>query len=172
MKKHPILFGILIFLFVVYGFNSYNMNRNQIPATTPVPASAQKTTKNAERTVEMARSIVEKNMPGVTVESRYDAENEWAFIDIIQNGMDSDFIQKAKNDIGDYHSTWNEITKRAVDIQKSLQELFDTMGMEDTVVVLDILNPNNTDEVFLTVANGIVGYDIVNEIDLLNQITE
>lgn len=172
MKKHPILYGFLILLAIVYISNAYNSMRYAPPSPTQTQATRQTSSGSGERVVEMARGIVERNMPGATIESRYDKENEWAFIDVIQPGMNTDFIQKAKDDVGDYHATWNEITKRAVDIQKSLQEIFVSMKMEDTVVVLDILNADNPDEVFLSVANGIVGYDVVNEIDLLNQMVE
>lgn len=91
------------------------------------------------------------------------------FIDIIQDGMDGDFVSQAKNGDTDYLEAWDRIAENAVSIQKSLQEIFRSMEMDDTVVVLDILNADNTDEVLISAANGIVGYDVVNDIDLLNQ---
>ena len=96
----------------------------------------------------------------------------WVFIDIIQDGMDDDFVRQAKNGDTDYLEAWDRIAGNAVSIQKSLQEIFRSMEMDDTVVVLDILNADNTNEVLISAANGIIGYDVVNDIDLLNQGSE
>lgn len=169
MKKHPILFGILILLAVVYISNIVSMRRAPIPVTQPAQATARQAKSTEEWTVDLARNLLANYMPSATVESRFDKENNWAFIDIIQNDMDGDFVRQAKSGAADYITAWNGIVKNAVEIQKDLQKIFRTMNMEDTVVVLDILNADNTDEVLLSVANGIVGYDVVNEIDLLNQ---
>ena len=32
--------------------------------------------------------------------------------------------------------------------------------------MLNVLDPQNTDEAFLTVAHGVIGYDVVNDVDL------
>lgn len=169
MKKHPVLLGILILLAVVYGSSALNMSRAPIPSVRPAQTTASPEKKTSERTVEMVRSIVASHMPTATVESRYDEENGLVFVDIIQNDMDGEFARQARDDVGDFRIAWNRIAKDAVEIQKSVQEILTTMGMEDTVAVLDILNADNTDEVLLSVANGVVGYDVVNGIDLLNQ---
>lgn len=172
MKKHPILFGILILVAVVYAFNVINMRRYPVPAPQPTQAAARPTRTSDEWTVDLARGLVADAMPDATVESRYDKENGWVFIDIIQDGMDGDFVRQAKNGDTDYIEAWDRIAENAVSIQKSLQEIFRSMEMDDTVVVLDILNADNTDEVLISAANGIIGYDVVNDIDLLNQGSE
>ena len=111
-------------------------------------------------------------MPDATVESRYDKENNMVFIDISSAGLDGEFVRQAKNGNPDYVEGWSSVAENVVSIQKSLQKLFNGMEMEDTVVVLNILNADNTDEVLISAANGIIGYDVVNDIDLLNQGSE
>lgn len=172
MKKHPILFGILILFAVVYASSLITMRRSPAPAPQPSQATARPERTAEERAAEMARSLVAKAMPDATVESRYDKENHWVFIDIIQDDLDGDFVRQARAGDADYLEAWNRIGENAVSIQKNLQEIFRSMEMDDTVVILGILNADNTDEVLISAANGIIGYDVVNDIDLLNQGSE
>ena len=94
--------------------------------------------------------------------------NGWCFFDIVCPAIDSDFIRDAQDDVGTCRRDWDDVVKSVIDIQKSVQKIF-TEAEDDTVVVLDILNPKNEDEVFLSVANGVAGYDVVNEIDLFSE---
>lgn len=172
MKKHPILFGILILFAVVYASSLITMRRSPAAAPQLSQAAARPERTAEERTAEMARSLVANAMPDATVESRYDKENNLVFIDISSAGLDGEFVRQAKNGNPDYVEGWSSVAENVVSIQKSLQKLFNGMEMEDTVVVLNILNADNTDEVLISAANGIIGYDVVNDIDLLNQGSE
>jgi len=167
MKKKPVLTAILILFAVVLFSNVYNMGTSDFrPAPTATPAPTGKST--ALRTVEMARNIVANALPGSDVGSRYDEANDWAFFDISDRRLDAETVQNAKDGVGHYREDWDQVVQDVINIQKSVQRLFTSMGMEETTVVVDVLNPDNEDEVFLSVANGIAGYDVVSGVNLLD----
>lgn len=135
--------------------------------TLRTPAPGEVTNYYTKRRIETMATIISNALPHIDVEWRYDNQNGYVFYDLIAPEFSPEFIQNAKDDYGTCLSDWNRVVRDVCDVQSSAQKYF--VDMEDeTLVIVDILNPRNTDEVWLSVANGIAGYDVVNGIDLLN----
>lgn len=161
---------------LVLGSSLAGGHRGQLPQRTPeivtvtpqrTPAPGEFTNYYTKQRAEYGLSLLQQSLPGYNPEMRYDNVNGWLFYDLTNYEIDADFIQGAKDGTGLYADSWAAIVDSVESIQRSLQKIF-TEQDDDTVVVVDILNPDNTDEVWLSVANGIAGYDVVNGIDLLN----
>ena len=175
-KKHIILVAVVAFLLLVYGINVHNAQRRQLPAQTPetvtvtpqlTPVPGEFTNYYTKQRAELGLNLLRDGLPSFNPEMRYDNVNGWLFYDLTSWEISPEFIQNAKDGVGHCAEDWAFIVDKAEHIQSSLQRIF-TEQDDDTIVVLDILNPANTDEVWLSVANGIAGYDVVNGIDLLN----
>ena len=66
--------------------------------------------------------------------------------------------------------TWNQIVDRVKHITASMQSTFDEVCEDENItVVTSICDPQHHDISYLTVANGVAGYDVVNGVDLLNK---
>ena len=172
-----ILIGFLALMAFVYMTNVYDVPwSRKLPAPTPEtvtvapardPAPGEFTNYYTKRRAEIGLSLLQQAMPDFSVEMRYDNVNGWLFYDITCPEISADFIRSAQADYGHCVEDWETIVRSTEDIQSSLQRMF-TEQNDETVVVVDILNPENPDEVWLSVANGIAGYDVVNGVDLLN----
>ena len=177
-KKHIILLAEVAFLLMFYGINVHNMRTRPRPAQTPeivtvtpqrTPAPGEFTNDYTKRRAKAAQSILETKLAraNFTVSYRYDNVNGYLVYDLINPELNRELIQFVKDNLDTQGQEWNNIVTSIEQIQSAIQKLF-TDEDDETVVIIDILNPDNEDEVWLSVANGIAGYDVVNGIDLLN----
>ena len=60
-------------------------------------------------------------------------------------------------------SAWDEMVENIKGLCDSICEFVDTLGLDDVYVVVNILNDGNTENVLLTVMEGSVIYDSVND---------
>ena len=163
---------------LVLGSSLAGGHRGQLPQRTPeivtvtpqrTPAPGEFTNYYTEQRVKAAEAILEDKLgkANFTVSYRYDNVNGYVFYDLVSPEINRDFIQFVKDNMELHGEDWNTISRELARIQSLIQDTFTDAG-DDTLVIIDILNPDNTDEVWLSVANGIAGYDVVNGIDLLN----
>lgn len=163
---------------LVLGSSLAGGHRGQLPQRTPeivtvtpqrTPAPGEFTNYYTEQRVKGAQAMLADKLSAgnFAVSYRYDNVNGYVFYDLVNPDMDRFFIDEVKNNMDEYGEDWNTISRELVRIQSIIQHTFTDAG-DETLVIIDILNPDNTDEVWLSVANGIAGYDVVNGIDLLN----
>lgn len=63
----------------------------------------------------------------------------------------------------DAKASWDEMTDNIIYMSDSMTEALNTLGFQDTVVTVNILNEQNTDNVLLCTVNGVVIYDATAE---------
>lgn len=59
-------------------------------------------------------------------------------------------------------ASWNTVVEGAKSYSTATSETVDSLGLDDVVVVVNILNDQNTEKVLLSILNGVVVYDSVN----------
>lgn len=172
-KKHIILVAVVAFLLVVYGINVHNMRTRPRPAQTPetVTVTMQRTPKPARKedldAVYHVADVMRENMPESEVHMEYDPEAQIVYYRISRQDLSPEIIELTKV-TPSMKEAWDDMVDGMISMQKQASAYFERAGVLDMITVVQILNPDNTDEVWLSVANGIAGYDVVNGIDLLN----
>lgn len=162
--------GLLLGL--VYVSNELSMRsyyRNTIPAASS-PAQSQ-TTGDAQLDGELglvsrAKDIAVYHMPGFDVGWTYNPETRIASYNAIRSDYAGYYVENAQSSPEAYLDEWNNSVARATAAQKSLQSYFAKQDVDDITVIVNILDFDDRETPYLTVANGIVGFDAVNGIDL------
>lgn len=63
----------------------------------------------------------------------------------------------------DAKTAWDEMTDNIIYMSNSMTDAMDSMGIQNTIVTINILNEQNPDNVLLCVMNGVVVYDSTEE---------
>lgn len=174
MKTWKILLICFAVLFaIVLGSSIWNGERRQLPAQTPeiVTVTTQRTPKPARKedldAVYHVADVMRENMPESEVHMEYDPEAQIVYYRISRQDLSPEIIELTKV-TPSMKEAWDDMVEGMISMQKQASAYFERAGVLDMITVVQILNPRNTDEVWLSVANGIAGYDVVNGIDLLN----
>lgn len=163
MKKHPILTAIGILFLIVLVSNMMNMGGSlpKTPATTAKPKTV-----TASMVAEMLDGVLKNNFP-YDYETDLDEEKGVFTINIWSPDINADSIERTKAS-GKY-TVWNNMVSDLASMVSTAQNAFNENGHDEIVVVLNLCDPDDHSTRFLTIANGIAGYDVVNDIDLLNK---
>ena len=105
-------------------------------------------------------------MPGFLLNWTFDPETRTACINAIRSDYSGYYVENAKDSPDAYLDDWNNSVARAVAAQKHIQRYFDQSEADDITAVVNIMDYDDRETVYLSVANGIAGYDVVNGIDL------
>ena len=168
MKKHPILTAIGILFLIVLVSNIMNMG-GSLP-NTPAP-KASPTQKTGSKMAPVIAKMFDNDLKqafGNNYQTELDTEEGVFRVDTWSSDVNAQFITDLKNGNIDI-AAWNAVVDRVKSVTSSMQSTFDEVCDDEIIVVSSICDPLNHDISYLTVANGIAGYDVVNEIDLLNK---
>lgn len=165
-----LLIGAVIFLLLVYGINVWSgRQRQQLPA--PSPETVTVTPKPARQedldAVYHVCDLLRQNMPENEVHMEFDPESRTVWYRIAKPGLSAEVIELTKV-TPSMQDDWNTMVESIVGLQKQMTGYFERNGIHDMTVVLETVNPEDSSEKWLVVANGIAGYDVVNGVDLLN----
>lgn len=152
-----IVVGFFVLMAVVFASSMLNM-----PRSVPVRPPSSPRVMTAEEIAEKIDGSMEKTMPG-QYRSELDMENELYKVDM-WNDFTSELIETIRSGIG--LDRWDLVREDMTGLCRNMQSRFTDNGHPEITVVLSLVNPDDPDDVFLTAANGIVGYDVVNGIDL------
>lgn len=167
MKTWKILLICFAVLFaIVLGSNIVNGNRRQLP--TQQPAVVTPTPPPEVETIDKMLQTFRRTATDWKVSASYDPETRIARFIFINPEFTEETILLAKALEPMVRENWDENVAAMIDLQKEVSRIMEDQGHEDVTVVLDMVNPDNPDEVWVSVANGIAGYDVVRGIDLLN----
>lgn len=170
-KKTLILIGvsIVIAFCIVMIINVYDMNRLSDPKPTPAATTAPKEKKSMAPVAAKMFDNSLKQAFGNNYETNLDVENGIFHVDTWFDQFDAAYIETMKTE-GKELDTWNQIVDRVKYITASMQSTFDEVCEDENItVVTSICDPQHHDISYLTVANGVAGYDVVNGVDLLNK---
>ena len=178
MKKFLIFIGciVLIFVAVLYILYSskiltppeYNINlREQKSTTTKVELSGTEDEQYQEirKVIDRAVRMLENEFKNAEIKYKYNNGDSFCFFNISDPRYTDAFAESAKDGDKDCKIKWDNLVKQLSIIQKRIQKMI-LDADEDTTAVLNLLDPQNRDDVLLTVAHGVAGYDIVKGIDL------
>lgn len=78
--------------------------------------------------------------------------------------LDSESIERVKAD--EDKTVWNNMVNDIKSAANTAQDAFNDHGHDDIIAVFNVCDPEDHSIIFLSVANGIAGYDVVNGIDM------
>ena len=157
-----IVVGIILLFVVVFVFNDINTpgGISFSGNNTPGSYSVQKMT-SAEIAQKIDKSM-EATMPGA-YRSELDLENELFKVEM-WNSFTSDTIETLRSGLG--LDRWEKVNNEVISLCDNMQSRFTDNGHPEITVVLSLVDPDDQENVFLTAARGVVGYDVVRGIDL------
>ena len=146
-----------LLLGAVFSSNMSTMNNYTPPAQTARPKVS------AE---DVAAMIVNncKMMFGDSFASDLDQDAGFYTVRIWDENIDADMIARTAE--GENRDSWESMVYSYTETANTMQKAFIDNGADDITVVLSICDPADQVTPFLTIANGIVGYDTVRGIDL------
>ena len=169
--KTMVLIGVAVVVLFCAGLIA-NVNKiNRLPDPTPTPAAATAAPKENKSLAPVVAKMFDNSL-GEAFGSNYTTEldmdsgifrvNTWSA------DTDSQFIENAKNG-GDELTVWEATVDRVIYVTSKMQSTFDETCSDSITVVTSICDPINHDIPYLTVADGVAGYNVVNGVDLLNK---
>ena len=169
MKKHPILtvVGVLLVIYLIIdalgalGFMP-TIHSQQAPAATATPKPNAVT---AAMVADMVDGVFKNNFP-YSYETKLDEASGQFNVDVWSPDINAESIEETKNGS---HAIWDNMVSNLISTTATIQNAFDENGHQEIVAVLSLCDPNNHDITYLTIANGVAGYDVVNGVDLLNK---
>ena len=94
-------------------------------------------------------------------------DEAYCFFDITSPDIGEELVERVGEGDHDAETIWSDLTARLQSVQKGIQKQFNDEDL-DIAVVLQVLDPQNKKETLLSAAHGVVGYDVVNHLDLKN----
>ena len=169
-KKTLIMIGVAVVV-VFCAVMLINVNdMNKLPDPTPTPEATETPKAESKMAAFVAKTF--DNTLGEAFGNNYSTEldqdsgvfrvNTWS------PETDSAFIEDAKAG-GEALNVWEAVVDRVIYVTSRMQSTFDETCEEPITVVTSICDPINHDLPYLTVANGVAGYNVVNGVDLLNK---
>ena len=155
-----ILISPAVILGMVYTGSMYNMEKYGPPAATKTPKLS--TEEIIDRTENALKAVY-----GSEYRAEFDRERMIYRVGTWSEGLNDEFIENVKE--LQAYDQWKTVTDGLIDVTSDIQHYFTDYGQPDVVVVMSLLNPENPDVAYATAAQGVIGYDVVNGIDLLNQ---
>jgi len=92
-------------------------------------------------------------------------DEAYCFFDITSPDIGEELVERVGEGDHDAETIWSDLTVRLQSVQKGIQKQFYDEDL-DIAVVLRVLDPQNKKETLLSAAHGVVGYDVVNHLDL------
>ena len=169
MKKHPILtvIGVLFLVVLVSNMFFSGGSLSETAKQNPTAATQKPKAKMASVVATMFDNSL-KQAFGNNYETRLDEDAGIFYVDTWFDEFDAAYIEKMKTDDKEL-AVWNQIVNRVKETTSSMQSTFDEVCEDPITVVTSVCDPLHHDISYLTVANGVAGYDVVNGIDLLNK---
>ena len=168
--KTMALIGVAVVVLFCAGLIANVNNINKLPDPTPTPAetAAPKEKKSLAPVVAKMFDSSLGEAFGNNYTTELDLENGVFRVNTWADDTDSKFIEDAKNG-GDALKVWEATVDRVIYVTSTMQSTFDETCEDPITVVTSICDPINHELPYLTVANGVAGYNVVNGVDLLNK---
>lgn len=88
-------------------------------------------------------------------------------VDVWIQHLDDAAIERTKSgEDPEYITVWNNMARDLTSSADTMQRAFTDNGIDYITVVLSLCNPEDHSIKYLTIANSIAGYDVVNGIDM------
>lgn len=134
------------------------------PTPEPTPeATEEPATEEAEgASTESVASLIELSIKQGFDNYTVDTQDDTIVVNVWQDGI---AMGAASAQYGDSsaQSAWETMKDSAVEMSNSFKELARTAGRDDITVVMNVINDQNQDNTLLTVIDGIVTYDCLDD---------
>lgn len=166
MKKVFKIFGIgfLVLMAITFASNIVASRLYlQQPVQTPKP------TASGGVSVYQIADMISESCDQVFYRRYYtdlDEQNKIFRVYTWQDDLNADLIERTKQ--GNNEDVWNKLVSDIVSTANTMQSSFDELGHEEYTCVLNVCDPEDPDIIYLSIAQGVVGYDVVRGIDLMN----
>ena len=102
-----------------------------------------------------------------TYSTTLDESREQFLVDVWIDALDDGAIERTRSgEDPESVTVWNNMARDLTESADTMQRAFNENCKEDITVVLSLCNPEDHSIKYLTIANGIAGYDIVNGTDM------
>lgn len=105
------------------------------------------------------KSVLDENYSGIDV--THDGES--ITVNLWVDGLCMELTLAQQSGNSSYKETWETAKTNTVSLAKSICDLVDTSGYTDVYVTLNILNDLNHDNVLLSIFEGIVIFDVMDQ---------
>lgn len=116
--------------------------------------------------MDAARGIANYHMFGFDTTWTFSPETREACFIERRSDYCGNFVENAIESPDAYMVDWENTTNRAITAQRAIQGYFDRSDADTVTVVVNVVDYDHKETIYLSVANGIVGYDAVRGIDL------
>lgn len=157
-----------LLLGAVFGISFSQMRKHPLPAPTEQVSSGDPELDLELDLMAAGKQLAASRMPGFEIGWTYDAKTKTGNINAFRSDYSGYFLENAQSEPEAYLPDWNNSVERARAAQKAVQQYFAKSEADDITVIVNILDYDEK-KLYLSVANGIVGYDAVNGIDLRSQ---
>ena len=167
--KTMILIGVAVVVVFCAALLANVNNINKLPDPTPTP-EATATPKTESKMAAIVAKTFDNTLGdafGNNYSTELDQDSGVFRVNTWFPETDSAFIEDAKNG-GESLNVWEATVDRVIYVTSKMQSTFDETCEKPITVVTSICDPINHDLPYLTVANGVAGYNVVNGVDLLN----
>ena len=173
-----IVVGFVLLCVIVFMSSQYNYRKmmRSLPTPPPVedtrqtPAPGEITNYYTEQRLRSLLGQLSMEFKNADITWRYDNENGFFYFNIVSPNIDMVLVEAAKNEDRIAQTSWNSFVRQVTTIQKGIQRTV-TNADDPTCIVFNVYDPRDPDTLLLSVANGVAGVDIVNDINLPNAVS-
>ena len=126
------------------------------------PARTESSAEPANVSVDSAIVLIENTLDDNFENFEVYYENGIIFVNVWQDGIAGAAMVASSGD-QEFLASWDDLISSQIRLSNSLDDLVEALGLTDVSVAINVLNDMNTENVLLTVMNGIVFYDAVND---------
>lgn len=130
----------------------------QAPEPSLAPATSDKS-KKLEFFKSSVKTILEENFDYVEVES----DETGVTISLTNDGFASTITQSKSLGLDETFPEWVSMKGSMLDLYNSIADIAETLGLDNTLISLAVINDLNTTNCFLLIMDGIVVYDYMAE---------
>ena len=155
-----VIIFILLFPALLLGGVFYSSTSQM--AKHPIPASTQRVV-----TAQMVADMISDSCTqvwGNNFEADLDEDTGFFIVKTWMTYIDDGLIERVK--AGENVETWNDMSADLKSTADAMQKAFIENGHDEITAVLTVCNPDDHSIEYLTIANGIIGLDVVNGIDM------
>jgi len=165
-KKTLIIIGVVVVVVFCAVLSANVNNINKLPDPTPTPAATESGTVTAGMVADMVDNAFRQKFQ-YSYETNLDEEAGRYVVDIWSPEITSEAVERTKE--SGNTAIWDNMVSDLTSTVNTIQNAFNDNNHDEIVVVMNLRDPDNRDVIFLTIANGVAGYDVVNGVDLLNK---
>lgn len=141
------------------------------PTETPASEQIDESKPDQEESAESEEPLMSMDMTAAVIEAlvsknfenyKVDYDDSGITLSLWQDGLAAGSILAAAGNQESVES-WNNIRENLLTFSDSVYETMETAGHGDAILMINILNDQNTENVLLSVVNGTIVYDAVSE---------